>query len=134
MRKWITTALALAPLAALVFTAFVLASAGSAKVTLPYAGSAQAASKWTFGTGDLVDSSPNIDGSSVYIGSDDDNVYKLNLSTGADPVDVHSRGQHPVEAGCRQRGRLLRLRRQQRLRGERVRRQHRLAVRDGRGR
>src|SRR3982751_2997758 len=83
MRKLFVLLLALAPLAALIMTAFVLASASSAKVTLPKAGSAQASSKWTFGTGDLVDSSPNIDGSSVYIGSDDDNVYKLNLATGA---------------------------------------------------
>ena len=61
MRKFIVIPLTLAPLAALVLTAFVLASAGSAKVTLPYAGSAQQSSKWTFGTGDLVDSSPTME-------------------------------------------------------------------------
>ena len=83
MRKLIVAPMLLAPLAALVLTVFVLASTGSAKVTLPKGGSVQTSAKWTFRTGELVDSSPNIDGSSVYIGSDDDNLYKLNLATGA---------------------------------------------------
>ncbi len=38
---------------------------------------------WTFKTGASVYSSPTCDGGSVYIGSDDGNLYKLNAASGA---------------------------------------------------
>ncbi len=39
--------------------------------------------KWSFATGDLVDSSPAVLNGLVYVGSNDHNVYALNTTTGA---------------------------------------------------
>ena len=39
--------------------------------------------KWSFATGDLVDSSPAVLNGLVYVGSNDHNVYALNATTGA---------------------------------------------------
>ncbi len=41
------------------------------------------ATDWTFATGALVESSPTVANGTAYVGSDDDNVYALNATTGA---------------------------------------------------
>ena len=78
--------------------------------------------KWSYTTGNDVDSSPAVADGVVYVGSEDDNVYALNASTGAKLWSYATGSDVYFLAGRGEWSGLCRLVRPQRVRAER---QHR---------